>query len=174
MKPQVTVGLGARKKKMKKKLRMRERPWRRRRSTVAGELARQDKPIHSPKWVPVCKCWWAVSFGVVCVVSWFVDLVCCWLSILWPLYLVVQLVPHGSWLSGWIGGLVVDLITIWWWSLWCPIQWWRIRVCFVSMLFCCLFFGWFDWLLWHSLNELVGCLSNSFYSCVLQIHPKQK
>ena len=102
MKPQVTVGLGARKKKMKKKLRMRERTRRRRRSTVAGELARQDKPIHSPKWVPMCKCWWAVSFGVVCV-SWFVDLVCCWLSILWPLYLLVQLVPHGSWLFGWIG-----------------------------------------------------------------------
>ena len=73
MKPQVTVGLGARKKKMKKKLRMRERTWRRRRSTVAGELARQDKPIHSPKWVPECKCWWAVSFGVVCgvVAGWF-------------------------------------------------------------------------------------------------------
>ena len=56
MKPQVTVGLGARKKKIKKKLRMRERTRRRRRSTVAGELARQDKPIHSPKWVPMCKC----------------------------------------------------------------------------------------------------------------------
>ena len=31
-----------------------------------------------------------------------------WLSILWPLFLLVQLVPHGSWLFGWI----------WWFGRW--------------------------------------------------------
>ena len=49
MKPQVAVGLGARKKKMRQKWGWGNVRSRRRRPTVAGELARHDKPILSPK-----------------------------------------------------------------------------------------------------------------------------
>ena len=49
MKPQVAVGLGARKKKMRQKLRMRECKIKKKETNCGWELARYDKSILSPK-----------------------------------------------------------------------------------------------------------------------------